>query len=93
MIANREPAFVGVAHCGSTHDLSAARQDGITDAVAAAGIEALAGSGYQGAGGTVRTPAKVPKHLGHNGHEKRANHLDTTQRAPGERNFALFNGW
>jgi len=88
-----EPAFVGEARCGSTHDLSAARADGIVDAASAADVEVLADSGYQGAGGTVRTPAKRPKRLGHNGHQKRANAAHCAERAPGERGFALLKGW
>lgn len=88
-----EPAFVGQARCGSTHDLAAARADGIVDAVADAGIETLADSGYQGAGGTVRTPAKRPKGKGHNGFEKRANRAHAQERARGERGFALLKGW
>jgi DDE superfamily endonuclease/Helix-turn-helix of DDE superfamily endonuclease len=88
-----EPAFVGDARCGSTHDLAAARADGIVDAVTAAGIETLADSGYQGAGGTVRTPVKRPKGKGHNGFEKRGNRAHAKQRAPGERGFALLKNW
>jgi hypothetical protein len=88
-----EPAFVGDAQCGSTHDLVAARADGIVTAVTDAGIETLADSGYQGAGGTVRTPAKRPKGKGHNGFEKRANRAHAKHRAPGERGFALLKGW
>lgn len=82
-----EPAFVGEARCDSTHDLTAARADGIIDAVAEAGIETLADSGYQGADGTVRTPGK-----GHNGFEKRANRPHARHRAPCERGFALLKG-
>lgn len=88
-----EPAFVGEARCGSTHDLAAARADGIVDAVTGAGIETLADSGYQGAGGTVRTPAKRPKGRGHNGFERRANRAHAKERAPGERGFALLKSW
>jgi hypothetical protein len=61
--------------------------------VAEADVEILADSGYQGAGGTVRTSAKRPKGLGHNGHEKRANRAHAAKRAPGERGFALLKGW
>jgi len=88
-----EPAFVGQARAGSTHDLTAAREDGIVQGASEAGIEILADSGYQGAGGTVRTPVKRPKGLSHSGHEKRANALHAAERAPGERAFALLKGW
>lgn len=88
-----EAAFVGEARRGSTHDPSAARADPIVDAVTEAGIETLVDSGYQGAGGTVRTPIKRPKRLGRNGHEKRANTLYASRRAPGEHSFAPLKGW
>lgn len=86
-----EPAFTDDARCGSTRDLTAARADGIVDAAAEAGMEIPADSGYRGAGGTVRTPVKRPKHLGHNGHEKRADQAHAATRAPGERGFAVLN--
>jgi DDE superfamily endonuclease len=87
-----EPAFVGEARCGSTRDLTAARQDQIIQAATVAEVEVLADSGYQGAGGTVRTPSNVPGKPGHNGHGKRANALHSAHRAPGERGFALRKG-
>ena len=90
---NGEPAYVGDARCGSTHDLTAAREDQIVQAAADAGIEVLADSGYQGAGGTVRTPVKRPKGLGHNAHEKRANQAHPAERAPGEHGSALLKSW
>lgn len=88
-----EPAFVGLARCGSTHDLAAAREDGIVEGARAAGGEILADSGYQGTGATVRTPVKRPRGLSHSGHERRANALHAAERAPGERGFALLKGW
>jgi hypothetical protein len=56
-----EPAFVGQARCGSTHDLAAAREDGIIDAAAETGVEILADSGYQGAGGHRAHPGQAPQ--------------------------------
>ncbi|SCF83488.1 DDE superfamily endonuclease [Streptomyces sp. Ncost-T10-10d] len=41
---------------GSTHDLTAARSHGITDAHAASGIKCRADKAYQGAGCHVRVP-------------------------------------
>jgi hypothetical protein len=43
---------------GSTHDLTTARSHGLITALAQTGVPALADKGYQGAGGTVRTPFK-----------------------------------
>ena len=67
-----EPAFVGDARCGSAHDLTVAQADAIVDAAVDAGVEVLADSGYQSAGGTVRTSVKRPKHLGRSRYEERA---------------------
>ncbi|WP_406464431.1 IS5 family transposase [Streptomyces sp. NBC_01622] len=41
---------------GAVHDVRAAREHGIVDALADAGANCLADKGYQGAGGTVRVP-------------------------------------
>jgi hypothetical protein len=41
---------------GAFHDVRAAREHGIIDALAEAGITCWADKGYQGAGGTVRLP-------------------------------------
>ncbi|MFI0827242.1 IS5 family transposase [Streptomyces roseolus] len=41
---------------GAVHDVRAAREHGIVDAVAEAGVTCWADKAYRGAGGTVRTP-------------------------------------
>lgn len=41
---------------GAVHDVRAAREHGIVDALAAAGITCWADKAYRGSGGTVRTP-------------------------------------
>ena len=41
---------------GTVHDIRAARQHGIVDALAQADITCWADKDYRGAGGTVRTP-------------------------------------
>lgn len=41
---------------GAVHDVRAAREHGIVDALAEADITCWADKGYRGAGGTVRTP-------------------------------------
>lgn len=41
---------------GAVHDVRAAREHGVIDALAEAGIDCWADKGYQGAGGTVRVP-------------------------------------
>ncbi len=43
---------------GATHDLAASRVTGLIDALRVAGMKAFADKGYQGAGGSIRTPFK-----------------------------------
>jgi hypothetical protein len=43
---------------GAVHDIRAAREHGIFDALAQAGIPCWADKGYRGAGGTVRIPCR-----------------------------------
>ncbi|WP_149178861.1 transposase family protein, partial [Streptomyces sp. TRM49041] len=50
-------------------------------------------SGYQGAGGTTRTPIKRPQGKGHNGWEKKTNSAIAKLRAPVERPFAALKRW
>ncbi|MBW1604763.1 transposase [Streptomyces sp. JJ66] len=88
-----ELVFLGEARAGSTHDVTAARLDGIVAAVSDADVETTGDSGYQGAGGTVRTPVKRPKGKGHNGWEKLANTALARLRAPVERAFAALKRW
>jgi hypothetical protein len=86
-------AYLGAARAGSTHDLTAARAEGLPDALTQAGIEALADTGYLGAGGTVRTPIRKPNGRGLKAHDRYANTLHAKLRAPGERGFATLKSW
>ncbi|WP_405766624.1 transposase family protein [Streptomyces sp. NBC_00080] len=43
---------------GAVHDVRAAREHGIVEALAQAGVPCWADKGYQGAGGTVRVPCR-----------------------------------
>ena len=47
---------------GAVHDLTAARTHGIIDALTIANAMTFADKGYQGAGGTIRTPFKRHRH-------------------------------
>jgi hypothetical protein len=49
---------------GSRHDIGAAREHGLLDAVDTAEVSAVADTGYQGAGPTVRVPQRRRWHLG-----------------------------
>lgn len=50
------PLWASPALAGAVHDVRAAREHGIIDALAETGINCWADKGYQGAGGTVRLP-------------------------------------
>ncbi|MGW2524206.1 transposase family protein [Streptomyces sp. NPDC001617] len=75
---------------GSTHDLTAARQHGIIEALAGAGLKCWADKAYQGAGGSVRVPFRGRrlqqwKRLHNTTHAK--------IRCLGERAMATLKGW
>jgi hypothetical protein len=79
---------------GAVHDVTAARTHGLIDALTAAGLMTLADKGYQGAGGTVRTPFKRHRHrprLSRN--QKKVNRAHARVRAIGERAIATLKGW
>jgi hypothetical protein len=86
--------WVSPALPGSTHDLMAAREHGIIDALTDRNVMTFADKGYQGAGGTVRTPFK--RHhprppLSRN--QKAVNRFHARIRALGERANATLKTW
>ncbi len=52
------PLWASPALPGAVHDVRAAREHGIVDALAEAGIKCWADKGYRDAGGTVRIPRR-----------------------------------
>src|SRR3954464_9692098 len=75
---------------GSRHDIAAAREHGILDALAAAGICAVADTGYQGAGPHVAVPQRRRRLDPDTGHyrrlsdnQKQVNTAHARQRGPG----------
>jgi len=79
---------------GRTHDLSAARQLGIIDALTSADVMTFADKGYQGAGGTIRVPFK--RHRSRpklQRWQKRYNRQHARIRARGERAIATLKTW
>jgi hypothetical protein len=79
---------------GSTHDLTAARTLGLIDALADAEVMTFADKGYQGAGGTIRTPFKRHRYrrrLSRN--QKAVNRSHARIRALGERANATLKTW
>jgi DDE superfamily endonuclease/Helix-turn-helix of DDE superfamily endonuclease len=79
---------------GATHDLTAARAHGLIDALTAADVMTFADKGYQGAGGTVRTPFK--RHHQRpplSRRQKAVNRSHARIRGIGERAVATLKGW
>ncbi|MFC7535733.1 transposase family protein, partial [Actinoplanes sp. GCM10030250] len=79
---------------GRTHDLSAARQLGIIEALTSADVMTFADKGYQGAGGTIRVPFK--RHRSRpklQRWHKRYNRQHARIRALGERAIATLKTW
>ena len=85
---------------GSRHDIAAAHEHGILDALAAAGISTIADTGYQGAGPTVEVPQRRRRLDPDTGHyrplsraQKDVNTAHARQRGPGERANAALKSW
>ena len=75
---------------GAVHDLTAARIWGIIRELAAAGLIVLAGKGYHGVGGPVRTPCRGRSKPAS---QKEANRARARLRSPGERANAQLKTW
>jgi hypothetical protein len=85
---------------GARHDMGAAREHGIIDALLAAGVQVVADNGYHGAGPTFDLPYKrrradpgtdQRRRLSRSQREVNAAHA--TQRGPGERPNAVLKSW
>ena len=79
---------------GSTHDLTAARTQGIIAALTRAEVMTFADKAYQGAGGTVRTPFKRHRYRPKlSARQKAVNKAHARIRARGERAVATLKTW
>jgi hypothetical protein len=87
---------------GSRHDAGAAAEHAIPDALAAAGVTALADSAYHSAGPTIRAPFRTSRHDRATGKfvsrplsqgQKAVNRAHSALRAPGERANADLKNW
>ena len=86
--------WISAALPGSTHDLTAAREHGIVDALTEQDVMTFADKGYQGAGGTVRTPFKRHRRRPRlSRREKAVNRSHAKIRAIGERAIATVKCW
>ncbi|WP_405541503.1 IS5 family transposase [Streptomyces phaeochromogenes] len=80
------------ALAGAVHDVRAAREHGIIDALAEAGITCWADKGYQGAGGTVRLPYRSQWESLSTG-QKAVNRSHAKIRALIEQAIATLKSW
>ncbi|WP_188194906.1 transposase family protein [Nonomuraea sp. SYSU D8015] len=79
---------------GATHDLTAARTTGLIDALTSAGVTTFADRGYQGAGGTIRTPFKRHRYRSRLSRAQQdVNRSHSRIRAIGERAVATLKTW
>jgi hypothetical protein len=75
---------------GATHDLTAAREHGIIDALAEAGLKCWADKAYQGAAGNVRVPVKGRRLKRW---QRRHNTTHAKIRCVGEQAMATLKSW
>ncbi|MFE4020744.1 transposase family protein [Streptomyces sp. NPDC059101] len=75
---------------GSTHDLTAARRHGITEALADAGLKCWADKAYQSAGGPVRVPFRGRRLKRW---KRRHNTTHAKNRCVGEQAMATLKDW
>jgi DDE superfamily endonuclease/Helix-turn-helix of DDE superfamily endonuclease len=85
---------------GARHDMGAAREHGILDALNAAGVRVVADNGYHGAGPMVRVPQRRRRLDPDTGRYRRlsrsqklVNAAHARQRGPGERANAQLKSW
>jgi hypothetical protein len=85
---------------GARHDMGAAREHGILDALNSAGVRVLADNGYHGAGPQVRVPQRrrrldpdTGRYRRLSRNQKQVNTAHARQRGPGERANAQLKSW
>ena len=85
---------------GARHDMGAAREHGIIDALNAAGVHTVADTAYQGGGPSVRTPQRrrrldpgTGRYRRLSSNQKAVNTAHARQRGPGERVNAELKNW
>jgi len=85
---------------GARHDMGAAREHGIIDALNAAGVHTVADTAYQGGGPAIRVPQRRRRLDPDTGRyrrlsraQKQVNTAHARQRGPGERANAQLKSW
>jgi hypothetical protein len=92
--------WISPALPGARHDMGAAREHGIIAALAAAEIDAVADTAYQGGEPAIRTPQRrrrldpdTGRYRPLSGNQKAVNAAHARQRGPGERVNAQLKNW
>jgi hypothetical protein len=92
--------WISPALPGARHDRGAAREHGIIDAFAAAGVQAVADTAYQGGGAAIRVPQRrrrldpdTGRYRRLSQNQKDVNTAHARQRGPGERANAQLKSW
>ncbi|GAA0589524.1 transposase family protein [Kutzneria viridogrisea] len=92
--------WVSPALPGARHDLGAAREHGIVDAITTAGITAWADSAYQGGGPAIRVPQRrrrldpaTGRYRPLSANQRAVNTAHARLRGPGERANAQLKAW
>jgi hypothetical protein len=92
--------WISPALPGARHDMGAAREHGIVDALTAAGITAVADTAYQGGGAAIRVPQRrrrldpdTGRYRRLSRNQKEVNAAHARQRGPGERVNAELKNW
>jgi hypothetical protein len=84
---------------GARHDMGAAREHGIIDALTTAKVQVVADNGYRGAGAAFHLPHKRRRADPDTGRrrlsrsQREVNAAHAAQRGPGERANAVFKSW
>ncbi len=85
---------------GARHDMGAAREHGIIDALNAAGVHTVADTAYQGGGPAIRVPQRrrrldpdAGRYRRLSRTQKQVNTAHARQRGPGERANAQLKSW
>jgi hypothetical protein len=92
--------WISPALPGARHDIGAAREHGIIDAFAQAGVRAVADTAYQGTGPAVAVPQRrrrldpdTGRYRRLSSNQKDVNTAHARQRGPGERVNAELKNW
>jgi hypothetical protein len=92
--------WVSPALPGARHDMGAAREHGIVEALNTAGLRAVADTAYQGGGPAIQVPQRrrrlgpdTGRHRRLSAAQKEVNTAHARQRGPGERANAELKNW